>query len=550
MRIFGLDFGATKVKLVEVESTFRRYQIHDYHERDVPPGADPIEVGAGLVRSLGKQPEKLIVCLSSGHVTFRNLNIPTTDRKSVHAAINFELEDDLPFAVDEAVFDYSILTQGRQNTHVHIAATLKKHLSQFLERLTQHKLDPQVITTEAWAYRTTLNRIFPTEEQKQPLLLVHVGYQDTTLYLHWNGEPLFSRQVHWGGQNITETLSQGYNVSLADAEKAKLDNGFILTAAQKKDATQEQIDFSNAIHHALRPLIQEIRQMALTGKYITHQHLDKVYFSGSTALLPGLRETLEEDLRAKVLPLQALQALSDPGLTYSEQTESNFLLAASLAMTAVGQDRSTMINLRKGEFARIGEWQGFNFQNLRKPMWAGVAISICLFLSMAVQSITFQSRTTDVDKRLETALRSFFGTSSKTAIRSYMSNTKRLEEQVKGKIQEQRTIAKLLSETPHSPLDFLRNLSKQIPKTVTVDMVYFNVGVEGDTAYQPTGPTKGRLSFLIANPQMAEKLSTGVQSLLDGFQREKMEEVDDPAGGGKRWKITFSGTPKESAYGT
>lgn len=81
---------------------------------------------------LAKQPDKIAVALRTSQVTFRNLGAPHPDKKAIQAGVAFELEDEMPFSVDDAQFDYSTLAQTKQGTTVHVAATLKKHLAGFL----------------------------------------------------------------------------------------------------------------------------------------------------------------------------------------------------------------------------------------------------------------------------------------------------------------------------------------------------------------------------------------------------------------------------------
>src|SRR5690606_34092148 len=86
------------------------------------PSSSSVEAGiAQLLKSLPKSPDKVVVSLRSGQNTFRNLNLPTRDKKAIQAGVNFELEDDLPFPTDESVHDYAILSQAKQNSTVHVA---------------------------------------------------------------------------------------------------------------------------------------------------------------------------------------------------------------------------------------------------------------------------------------------------------------------------------------------------------------------------------------------------------------------------------------------
>src|SRR5262249_54413885 len=105
MRILGIDRGGTSIKAVEVESSFGRYEIREEYEQAIEPTPD----GSGaalaltkLIQGLPKPPDRIAVALPTGETTFRNLKLPTRDKKAIQSAVGFELDDELPFAVEDA----------------------------------------------------------------------------------------------------------------------------------------------------------------------------------------------------------------------------------------------------------------------------------------------------------------------------------------------------------------------------------------------------------------------------------------------------------------
>ncbi|MGK5084639.1 pilus assembly protein PilM [Bdellovibrionota bacterium FG-1] len=550
MRILGIDLGTTSIKAVELDSAFGRYEIHDYHEIPRPPGRPPGEAIAQLMGTLAKTPDRIAVAMKTGQMTFRNLNLPTRDKKAIIAGVGFELEDELPFSLDDAAYEFSVLNQTKQSTYIHIAATLKKHLAAFLHECNESGLDPDTVTTEAWAYRALLNRVLGTQGHpiEKPVLLVQIGHEHSTLYLHFRGAPVVARELGWGGRDLTTAICQKYQIPVEEAEAAKLDHGFVVPFAQRTEVTPEQIEFSDTLMEPVQALLSAIRQAELSCKNITHEPLSLIYLSGGTAQLPGLAKVVEETLNLPVRPLQALSSIATSGVTYSEQTDAVFLLAASLALAQAGTDRIVPINFRKGDFARPGQTRELSLMTLRKPLLAMAAIAVCFFASTLVQSRVYQARIQETDSQLEKSVRGFFGTLSTSAAKTYMSNTTTLKGSINKELTKQRDIAKLVGPNPHSPLDFLRELSTTISKDVVVDMTQYQVGAAPATPYAPTGESQASLSFLVSNPQLAERLNTLLTNKLSGLERGKMEEAS-AADGTKRWRVTFSGKPTEDSYG-
>lgn len=85
-------------------------------------------------------------------------------------------------------------------------------------------------------------------------------------------------------------------------------------------------------------------------------------------------------------------------------------------------------------------------------------------------------------------------------------------------------------------------------------MTQYQVGASPTTPYATASPSpsadesQASLTFLVANPQVAERLGTVLGGKLTGIQRSKMEETT-ASDGTKRWKISFTGKPMGDSYG-
>ncbi|MDR3607244.1 MAG: pilus assembly protein PilM [Oligoflexia bacterium] len=537
MRILGIDVGTASIKAVEFDSAFGRYEIHDYYEQPVAPDADLIMALSHLMATLPKQPDRVAIALKTGQVTFRNMKLPTRDRKSIQAGVGFELDDDLPFALENAAYDYSILSQSKQGTELHVAATLRSHLEGTINAWKTAGIDPDLITTESWAYRTLMNRVLSRAQQENPVILVHIGHEHTIMYVHWNGTPIIAREIGWGGRDMTEAIAKKYNLAMVDAERAKIDHGFVVSQGQQNNITTEQAEFSESLLAMLQTLIVELRQVELTCKSITHLNVSEIYLAGGSALLPGLPKVLEESIGAPVRPLQALSSIATSGVTYSEQTDASFVLAAALGLCMVGPERSQALNFRKGLFGKLGVQREFNLETLRRPLLYVGAIAGCLTLSLAVQSATYQSKLKDLDSQLEHNMKTFFGSISNSAVHSYLSNPSGLRKAMDRQLNQQRDTAKLAALNPHSPLDYLQTLSATVPSTLVTDLMEYHVG-SAPGPYKPDSDSSAALTFVVSSPQAAEQLTSTLTGRL-GLKRDKMEEMG--AGANKQWKLTFTG---------
>lgn len=550
MRILGVDLGSSSIKLVEIDSAFGRFEIHDHHEIRVEPTSTPHATLAKWVQNTSRKPDRIITGLDGSRFTFRNLQLPTRDKKAIQASIGFELEDELPFAIDQSAYEFVVLAQAKGASQVHVAVTLRDQLKSAIEPWAKAGVEPDVITTEAWAYRTVLNQVLTPEEQEGPVLLVQLGHHRTTFYLHWRGVPALIRDFSWGGADLTLAISQKRQIPLDQAEEIQANQATIYIDDHPAEITPEQIELSEALKIAAEPMINELRHIQLTARNLTRKPLQKIFLAGGMSLLPGLDRWIQEQFRVPTQKLKSLSASSASGVTYSEQTDSKFLLAAAYALCLVGSGRNSCINYRKGEYAKVSIVQKIDFKTLKKPAMALGAMAASLVLSVSVQSFVFKSRLESTNAQLEKSIKSFFGQVSSSTLRGYLSDTQKLKKAVTAELNKQRELARLFGPNPRSPAAFLNQISIAIPKDTVVDLLQFQAGIPSTESFtKGDAPATSSLTFEVSNPQMGERLAALLGKKLNQMKRGEMEEVSSTSSDLKKWKITLSGTPSEDAYG-
>lgn len=542
MRILGLDIGSTSVKAVEVDTAFGRYEIHEYHEVRVHPGDSAIAVAGGLIRSLPKTPDRIVVPLRANRATLRNLKLPTRDKKAIAASVNFEMEDDLPFEADQAVSDYVIMGNTGNESQVHVAAILRTTIEDYLGMAIPAGIDPDVLTTEAACYRALLRKVnLPEVVAERPVMVVNIGHERTTIYAQYLGTPLLCREVANGGREINVILSNRYSLSVDASEKTKIDNGFVLPPSQLSTVSEQQRDFSETVYEALQGLIRDIRQADLSCKNLTTFRAGMIYVTGGTSLLPGLPAVLSEETKIQCQPLRALSAIKS-GVTYSEETDAKFALASGAALSFISSERPFLINFRRGEFSKTGKAAELDLSLFAKPLRTLAISAAILLVILGVESTLYEQRLKDTNAQLERTVKSFFGNLSSSTLRTYLSNTTNLKKNIDAELGKERQIVALLAPNPNSPFEFLKDLSTTVSKDIVTDLMRYQVGSSSADPY--ASPTLAQpsveLEFWVANPQVADRLSTVLEGKIKNFSKGPLEEV--PGKGGKKYRFVVNGS--------
>jgi Tfp pilus assembly PilM family ATPase len=531
MRVLGLDISKEGVACVEIESAFGRYEIRETQELALDPDTDftaypPVSIANQLISNLPNAPDRLVTSLPMELTTFRNLTVATRDKKAIRAALEFELEDDLPFEKENLHYDSVILDSGSQGSLIHVGASKKENVATHIKLLNDYGVDPEIITTDAWAYRCLLSRIKGLPES---VMLIGFEQNKTFFYIHSKNRPVLYREVSFGVQTIERKLKEAFGASSSELNTWIKDIGVT--------GIDEQV--SNTIADLLEALVPELKQTELAARSQMKGPIEQIYVTGSGALMPGFLGWLEEAAAKRVSLFKPLSMISPAQVSYSDTTEVRFARALALAFVSLPADKINPLNFRKGIFSKENEDQNSLIELIKKPLPYLLITLFVFFLVKTVEYKYYTSKLADTEESLKRSVKSYFGNISDSATRTYMSNIPNLKKTIEKDLTKERELAKLYNPNLNSPLDFLKLLSQKIGKDIVTDLVSFDAGSEYTDKFTDNKPIHTSLTFLIANPQLLARLSDTLEKGF-GFRKGASEEVSIE--GHKEYKISFTGT--------
>ncbi len=150
MKIVGLKIEKGMVAAAVLQKDFRRKDLIDSFSRGFATDAELVDI---LKSKSGEWAGATIISSIPGHLfTQRLVQFPFSDRKRVEKALPFELEDTVPFDLNEVVVDHIVLSSGNgkgaeapKEAQVLGLMLPKSVLKQHLELLASAGIDPQVI---------------------------------------------------------------------------------------------------------------------------------------------------------------------------------------------------------------------------------------------------------------------------------------------------------------------------------------------------------------------------------------------------------------------
>jgi type IV pilus assembly protein PilM len=530
MRVYGLDISKDAIACVELETAFGKFEIRQTHELALTgdPSEDPVQAAGSLLNQVGASPDRLIVSIPPELTTYRNLQLATRDKKAIRSALEFELEDDLPFESGDLHYDSSIVESGPQGSVVHVGAVRKDNLLKHLENLTASGIDPDVVTTEAWAFRSLFSRLPKLPGSGETYLLVGLERHRTTFYIHHKNRPVLYREIPFGLRVMESKLQSELSAGAEEAKNWLRDIGV--------SGIDQQV--SGAIADLLENLLPELKQTELASRAQTKAPIDQVYVTGEGALMPGLLTWLEEATQRPCILFRPLSSLSPASVTYSDLSEVRFARALALAMTPIPLDKLPPLNLRKGDFAKASASGDSPLELLKKPLPYIATTALVFLATKGIEYSYFKGKLTETEESAKRAVKAYYGGISDSAARTYLADPEKLKKTIHSEVAKERELSKLLSGNPNSPLEFLRSLSQKIAKDVVVDLVSFDAGSDFTDRYAENRPMKTSLTFVVSNPQAIQKL---VDLVEKGFGLKKGNSEEFTKEGKKVYRVIFSG---------
>ncbi|MCX7770474.1 MAG: pilus assembly protein PilM [Proteobacteria bacterium] len=298
--VFGLDIGSHSIKLIELKKGKKEYKLKTAGIKLLPK--DTIIDGSIMdsttfeetVRSLlaeAKPSTKFVALSVSGQsVIVKKINVPFMTEEEFANSIQWETEQYLPFNIQDVYCDFKILGESSEiqgQLDVLLVAAKKDLVDDYQNAVRAVGLEPLVVDVDVFALQNMYELNEPLSEDKI-IMLVNMGASFTNINIIKNGLSLFTRDIIWGGNKVTEALQKNLGITFEDAELVKCGK------------PMEGIDINEVsfiINQEIDGVVNEInRTISFFNNANPNDVIDKIVLYGGTAQLRGLVDALREKL--------------------------------------------------------------------------------------------------------------------------------------------------------------------------------------------------------------------------------------------------------------
>ena len=373
--IVAIDVSATGARVAVIEASLRRASLLMLKTIPLPEGLAPADAWPLISEQLPKPLDSVVVGLDPRTTSARELVFPFGDLRKAETAVDFELEGQIPYPMEEVAVTSFVSQRTPAETRILAAITPKAPLIAYLTSLSAAGLEPRAAVLPAAA----LSEFLPVGSPDN-VALISLGASHSHVAMGRNGLR-FVRTLRAGGDDIDRVLAKRFNVSLDDARGAKESEGRILNA--KAGGSDHEKSISNALEEGLRPLL-----MGLIATFKSVNATDapqRLLLTGGLSRLMGLPEYLADKLGMEVQLLDlgaATQVL--PGEA-ARGPEYAVALAMAIALWRHGRD--TPLNFRRGDFAYHGDIQLYRGQLTRIASGLVAVFLLAIFASVVRYSV-------------------------------------------------------------------------------------------------------------------------------------------------------------------
>ena len=232
-RVLAVDIGASKVVVAEfkVESG-HPIELLSYgigHLGVSPESESDTSVFiVSTIRDIMKErsikPAPLLMSLSGQSVFPRFVKLPPVTRDKIYQIVQYEAEQNVPFPIEEVVWDYQLITGEDGDMSVMLVAVKIENVQKMTECVLAAGMEPEVVDVAPMALYNTVRYNYPDLEGCA--MILDIGARSSNL-VFIEGNKIFSRSIPVAGNAITQELAKEFNVSIEEAEQLKLDHAFV-----------------------------------------------------------------------------------------------------------------------------------------------------------------------------------------------------------------------------------------------------------------------------------------------------------------------------------
>lgn len=377
----AVDFGAGSLKLAEFEVNeagglrLKQYAIKRLGLEGSQESAREATIRKALqelITERGIKARDVNVCAPGFHVFSKFVKLPPVDAGKVTQIIQYEAQQNVPFPLEEVVWDYQILGSTPGGELEVLLVAIKADIVEGLFRVTESMgLRLQLCDVSPAALCNAFR--FNYGELEDCTMLLDIGAKTSNLLFFEKGK-VYARSINLGANSITQDFANESKLKFDAADKIKIEEGFVsLGGAYEEPENPHQAAISKIARQFMTRLHIQVNQ---TMQFYRGQQGGsapvRLFLSGGASIMPYTAQFFAEKLNVPVEyfnPLRNIQI--DPEVNLEELAHGAHSLGEVIGLGLRNLAHCPVeLNLMPDSTLK---WQSFN---QKKPYFIATVFSL------------------------------------------------------------------------------------------------------------------------------------------------------------------------------
>lgn len=295
--LVGVDIGTSSIKICSLKNNKGFFTIQNMatenFDHDLLSDGHIVDIDllAGELRRIfdeNKIKSRNVACaLSSYSVISKKISLPLMEDEELESGIGSEVENAIPFPIKEIYYSYYNMGVDPERPNmmdVKIVAVKKDIVDAYIAAFNLADLNLQILDVDIFDNTNLVEQIYAPKDYSA--VVVDIGASITNIAI-LNGENIeFTREILMGGKYLTSLIQKSVRLNYKEAEAKKL----------AADADVSYL-FEDFIFNIASEINKTVRFYLATKP---KDNIGKIYVTGGSSLLPGLKEKIVEDTGIEV----------------------------------------------------------------------------------------------------------------------------------------------------------------------------------------------------------------------------------------------------------
>ncbi len=326
--IIAVDIGASKLVVAAFDPDgpeLLNYGI-GYYEAEVSETEDAAthirKTLRRVMKEQGIREGRTFISISGQAVFPRFVKLPPVSSDKVLQIVRYEAEQNVPFPIEEVVWDYQLIEGEEGEQNVMLVAVKNEGVRKITDSLVAIGMEPEVVDVAPMALYNAVR--YNNPDLQGCTMLLDIGAKSSNL-IFLEGSRIFSRSIPVAGNTLTREIEKEFEVSYSEAEDLKMEHGFVAFGGVYSGPDNEVGEkVSKIVRNVVTRLHAEVNRSI--NFYRSQQRgstPDLVLLAGGSSIIPHLETFFREKLDAEVAFINPFERVAVNEALSSERVQGD-----------------------------------------------------------------------------------------------------------------------------------------------------------------------------------------------------------------------------------